>query len=87
MKKVKHEHAGHGFTHTHVDLHDDGSATIHHTHADGPMHDIHHAVADLDGVHDSMQEHLNPEYKDEESAEEHIHPGIHEAVQKLMDKE
>lgn len=54
----KKKHAGHGFTHTHIEHHADNSHTIHHVHEDGAHADIKHAVADLDGTHDSMQDHL-----------------------------
>jgi hypothetical protein len=54
----KKKHAGHGFKSTHIEHHGDGSATVHHMHADGPEHDVKHAVSDLDGMHDSMQDHL-----------------------------
>lgn len=75
----------HSFSHTHVELHPDGSASIHHVHDTDPTKDVHHAVEDLDGVHDSFQKHLNPE--DEDKLEEQVHPGIHDAIQKLADKE
>ena len=48
----------HKFTHTHVEHHSDGSHTVHHVHQDGPAHDKKHAVANLDELHDSMQDHL-----------------------------
>lgn len=48
----------HKFSHTHIEHHKDGSHTIHHQHEDGPQHDVKHAVTDLDGAHDSMQDHL-----------------------------
>jgi hypothetical protein len=54
----KKKHAGHGFTHTHVEHHKDGSHTVHHQHEDGPDHDVKHAAASLDHLHDSMQDHL-----------------------------
>ena len=54
----KKKHAGHGFKHTHIEHHADGSHTIHHEHEDGAQHDIKHAVANLDGAHDSMQDNL-----------------------------
>jgi hypothetical protein len=53
-KKKKH----HGFTHSHIEHHKDGSHTVHHIHEEGPHKDIKHAVADLDGVHDSMEDHV-----------------------------
>jgi hypothetical protein len=48
----------HKFSHTHIEHHKDGSHTVHHKHEDGEKHDVKHAVADLDGAHDSMQDHL-----------------------------
>jgi hypothetical protein len=48
----------HKFSHTSVEHHKDGSHTVHHHHEDGAAHDVKHAVADLDGMHDSMQDHL-----------------------------
>lgn len=79
----------HKFIHTHIDLHDDGSATIHHVHESGnPLRDVHHAVADLDGIHDSLEDHLNPneddkKYEEAEAAEEKVHPGIHAEIAKM----
>lgn len=64
----KKKHAGHGFKHTHVEHHADGSHTIHHHHADGPEHDVKHAVGSLDGVHDSMQDHLGTPNPGEQEA-------------------
>ncbi len=48
----------HKFSATHVEHHKDGSATVHHKHEEGPHKDVKHAVANLDGLHDSMQENL-----------------------------
>lgn len=48
----------HKFSHTHIEHHKDGSATVHHVHEDGAHADVKHAAADLDGVHDSLQDHL-----------------------------
>ena len=56
MEKGKVAH--HGFTHSHHEHHADGSITVHHVHHEGPHKDIKHAVANLDGAHDSMQDHL-----------------------------
>ena len=56
MEKGKVAH--HGFTHSHHEHHADGSITVHHVHHEGPHKDVKHAVKDLDGAHDSMQEHL-----------------------------
>lgn len=71
----------HKFSHTHIDLHDDGSATIHHVHSEGPHKDVTHAVADIDGIHDSMQNYLNP--NEEQHLEEAVHPGIHEEIKRM----
>ena len=59
-KKEEHKakHAHHGFSETHMKHHHDGSITVKHMHSEGPHKDVEHAVADLDGAHDSMQEHL-----------------------------
>ena len=55
----KKKHAGHhNFKHTHIEHHSDGSHTVHHADADSPAHDVKHAVADIDGVHDSMEDHV-----------------------------
>jgi len=50
--------AKHGFKHTKISHHKDGSLTVHHVHKDGPHKDVHHAVMSLDHLHDSMQDHL-----------------------------
>lgn len=66
----KKKHAGHGFKETHIRHHDDGSHTVRHIHEAGE--DKEHAVSDLDGVHDSLQDHLGccndgeGKYEDEE---------------------
>lgn len=90
----------HKFHETHIELHNDGSATVHHIHESGdPKQDVKHAAADLDGVHDSFQEHLNPEeiesklekkgvdYGDMEKAEEKISPGIHQKMAGMFGKD
>ena len=80
-------HAGHGFLHTSVEHHNDGSVTVHHVHKYGEKYDVKHAVGNLDELHDSMQEHLDPEKAEErvkklgfdpESLEETVHPHLHE---------
>lgn len=48
----------HHFAHSHMEHHADGSITVHHQHESDPGKDVKHAVADLDGAHDSMEEHL-----------------------------
>ena len=52
------KHAHHGFTHTHIEHHGDGSATVHHVHHEGPHKDVKHAALNLDHIHDSLQDHL-----------------------------
>jgi hypothetical protein len=71
-------HAKHGFTRTTIEHHDDGSSTIIHEHHLGEGNHKKHAVADLDGVHDSLEDHLRMPEKEEEKLEEQVHPGIHE---------
>lgn len=66
----------HGFLSTDVEHHEDGSMTVRHTHQ-VPEKSVSHAAADLDGLHDSLQDHLN-----DEQAEEMIHPGIHSQMDK-----
>jgi hypothetical protein len=55
----KKKHAGHGFTHTHVEHHADGSHTVHHVHEDGPHKDVKGAVGDHDGLMDHMMDHTS----------------------------
>jgi hypothetical protein len=50
----------HGFKRTEVEHHADRSHTVHHLHSDGPQKDVKHAAMDLDSLHDSLQDHLNP---------------------------
>ena len=69
MAEEKKKHAHHGFTHSHHEHHADGSITIHHVHRDGPHKDVKHAVADLDGAHDSMEDHLGTPNPGEAAAE------------------
>lgn len=48
----------HSYSHTHIEHHKDGSHTVHHQHESDMKKDVKHAVPDLDGMHDSMEEHL-----------------------------
>ena len=49
----------HAFSHTHIEHHHDGSATVHHVHESGDSKkDVKHAVPSLDHIHDSLQNHL-----------------------------
>jgi hypothetical protein len=50
----------HGFTHTHVEHFADKSHVVHHVHGGGAGKDVKHSASDLDAVHDSLQENLNP---------------------------
>lgn len=72
----------HGFKETHIELHDDGSATIHHMHHAGPDHDVKYAVQDLDGIHDGLEHHLG-EPNDGEEAENSDHPSHAELLQEI----
>ena len=54
----KKKHAGHGFTHTHIEHHADGSHTVHHVHESDPKMDVKGGKAGLDEVHDSLQDHI-----------------------------
>jgi hypothetical protein len=47
----------HGFHHTEIHHHGDGSHTIHHHHVE-PEKSVSHAVPDHDSMMDSMQQHL-----------------------------
>lgn len=58
----------HKFHHTHIEHHVDGSHTVHHQH-ENPEHDVKHAVADLDSLHDSMEDHLGEPNDGEAEAE------------------
>jgi hypothetical protein len=91
------KHAGHGFKETHIEHHPDGSMTIEHLHEDGEGSHVKRAVMDLDGLHDSLEEHLRtPEEIEEkikergvdpEKLEEVIEPGLHDkALDYLADK-
>jgi hypothetical protein len=55
----KKKHAGHGFTHSTVEHHGDGSHTVTHHHEDGPQKDVKHAVGDHDAMMDSMMQHTS----------------------------
>ena len=92
------KHAGHGFVKTSVEHHPDGSMTVHHMHEDGEGSHVKRAVMDLDGLHDSLEEHLRtPEEIEEkikergvdpEKLEEIVEPGLHDkALDYLADKE
>jgi len=54
----KKKHAHHGFTHSHIEHHADGSHTVEHHHNEGPHKNVRHAAMSLDHVHDSLQDHL-----------------------------
>jgi hypothetical protein len=91
--KKKKPHAGHGYHRTIIEHHGDLSHTVRHEHEDGKSHKS-YAVADLDAVHDGLEDHLGEpnagedediegkKYADEEAMEEKLHPGIHAEVAK-----
>lgn len=68
-EEVKAPMRKHNFKETNIELHHDGSATIHHVHEEGPHKDVKHAAADIDAIHDSLQDHLNPDEEEKEEVE------------------
>jgi hypothetical protein len=81
--KGKHlpQHAGghmakkHEFSHSTVHHHKDGSHTMHHHHESDPKKDVEHAVADHQGMMDSMQQNLGPQAAGEGGGEEAMEAG------------
>jgi hypothetical protein len=65
--------AHHGFTHTHIEHHPDGSHTVHHVHHEGQHKDVKHAAMNLDHVHDSLQDNLGTPNPGEAEANAGIH--------------
>jgi hypothetical protein len=63
MAKKSHE-----FSYTTVHHHKDNSHTVHHHHESDPAKDIEHAVADHDGMMDSMQSNLGEPAGEAEAA-------------------
>lgn len=60
----------HHFSHTHIEHFKDGSASVHHVHESGdPKMDVKHAVADTDGIHDSIEDHLAQPNEGDQAAE------------------
>jgi len=89
-------HAGHGHINTTITHHADGSATVKHEHESGDHKE--YAVADLDGVHDGLEDHLRTPDEigkdidahgiDYEALEEAIEPGLHDkALDYLAEKD
>jgi hypothetical protein len=58
----------HGFTHTHIEHHDDNSHTVHHVHKDGPHKDHKSAVPSHDHLMDNMMDHTSAPNPGEEVA-------------------
>lgn len=54
-EEKKKKHAGHGVKHTSIEHHGDGSHTVKHIMEDGSEHPGSGAAADLDGVHDKLE--------------------------------
>jgi hypothetical protein len=48
----------HKFSETRIKHHGDGTHTVHHVHEDDAKKDLHHAVPDLDAVHDKLEENI-----------------------------
>jgi hypothetical protein len=65
----------HSYSHTHIEHHKDGSHTVHHVHESDSKKDVKHAVPDLDGAHDSMEEHLGEPNMGEQAAPAAAAPG------------
>jgi hypothetical protein len=94
--KKKKPHAGHGYLRTIIDHHGDLSHTVRHEHEDGKSHKS-YAVADLDAVHDGLEDHLGEanggededidgkKYANEEATEEKLHPGLHAQIEKVSE--
>jgi len=65
------KHAGHGYKTTHIEHHFDGSHTVRHTGEDGA--DKSYAAADLDALHDGMEENVGCENCGESDADSGKH--------------
>ena len=65
----------HEFSHSTVHHHKDGSHTMHHHHEKDAAKDVEHAVADHDGMMESMQNHLAPPEPGEGGGEEAMEAG------------
>ena len=84
----------HGKAYTDIEHHEDGSHTVTVVHRNGKLSK--HAVADLDGVHDKLEEHLREPEEieaclkargvDPEKVEEFIHPDLHAEALDLAGK-
>lgn len=68
----------HKYKKAHFEHHKDGSSTAHYEHDEGPEKDSKHAVASLDHLHDSVEDHLGGEPNDEEAALDRGEHGIPE---------
>ena len=75
----KKPHAGHGFLRSKHEYHADGSMTHHFEHESGPDRDVKHATADLDGMHDSLEDNLRPEGNPGEAEANAGQSGVEEA--------
>jgi hypothetical protein len=87
----------HKFSHTIVEHHGDGSATVHHIHESSghtsnvPVgaDDVRGAVADHDSLMDHMMDHTSmpnqgeDQDENEEAMEEKLHPGIHDKIEQI----
>ena len=68
-EKKKH----HPFTHSHVEWHDDNSATVHHVHRDGPHKDVKGAAASHDDAMDHIMDHTSEPNEGEQEANAGVH--------------
>lgn len=64
---------GHKYHHTRVEHHKDGSHTVHHAHDEGVHKDVKHAVSNLDGVQDSIEDNLGTPNAGEAEADQGNH--------------
>lgn len=81
-KDQKPMHAGHGYTRTVIEHHDDGSHTITHHHSDG--HADTYARHGIDDLHDGLEEHMGSP-NDGEEAEDHEHASHSELLKEIED--
>lgn len=76
----------HPYTRTVIEHHDDGSHTVRHEHKDGMSHNS-YAKADLDQLHDGLEDNLNIPEEQEEDLEEAVHPGLHDEMKEHLEEE
>lgn len=71
---MEHAHAKkHHVKHTHIEHHKDGSHTVKHVMEDGSEHPASGAAANLDEVHDRLQDAIGEPNEGESAAEAGVH--------------